>query len=995
MDATPKLTSAMMQGGGVYDSIINQTQTPRANEKVLMFLDRIAPSDPVDNVVVWTDDEEPADPRLHMFAPEHRRKGFKQSSVSEENEQILDELAHSEMSYPLDEHNRGSGPRKPAGLENFGSRGWTPLNQHVPMSPPENQYAMPAARPAGAHSRQGSRVPSRMEQRRPPSTRPTPPNNGPSALEIDIRPPSVDARSADGHGIRSLAATDEDIYAAGGYTTPRVKSPPPAPNPYARRVEGHVPPLRSPFKTPQGLAASVALPAHPANRAASAAGVSRPGSRMVVRGEDSSAHKHSRAPDAPLTAAAYETPWFHRTQYGKHDPPTVVSTLKLKLISPPLDSKDVNPPRVSTPEQHVRTPSSAAKTPVVNTVTLNTGHGRGGVIETAPADEHVLSHVHELVDDEPDVVVVREEVHAAPEPEPAESIGHIDDDADIGHHIQEHYDVVDKETIRSTTPKARPDALVLRDYPETEIVDVEGMNERQLVEMLRTPAMRSEAIDYSEEVQRALDLHHDEDLCVLLQAAEDELQHPVVRKAVRKAIAGRLRKLGLNEDYDTVKRTPSMAAKLHKQAFGDPRDIVTARLPDEAPEWARLLSDHVQELTRQFQAANMGKSQPRQIKGREEEEDDDSLHPEHAADEHGLSYQPDHLNIEPPAAGLISPGERLYDEEVYKLRKRNAHASPRSHATWEIEEEEGPAGEDLPTKGTRGGHRRQDSNSQTGGNVTSPGDQEGGDWVAKYSTEADQPPPWLKVNQRLLNWAVIWPYTELENALKSCDRGEQVDEVALTIWTSQIYKRYVRAQMTQYPPATVDKMFVPPNIADAINNAAYNGRHEEVSVMLRELWTPFGFRGHPKLILALTRHRREDNHWVVHRFSLPDASIITYDTYLEKSLPDGRPLGWWFGIRMAFANDAYPAPDQVVQRMIRLHRPLQLQVDNSVAAAAIWRNLIMGSKADRLVDLERLRDLIRQEVKGIRQKKEQGKLSLSLSRSGNGVWPSASGIIEA
>lgn len=81
---------------------------------------------------------------------------------------------------------------------------------------------------------------------------------------------------------------------------------------------------------------------------------------------------------------------------------------------------------------------------------------------------------------------------------------------------------------------------------------------------------------------------------------------------------------------------------------------------------------------------------------------------------------------------------------------------------------------------------------------------------------------------------------------------------------------------------------------------------------------------------------------------------------------------------MAFANDAYPPPDQVVQRMIRLHRPLQLQVDNSVAAAAIWRNLIMGSKADRLVDLERLRDLIRQEVKGIRNKKEQGKLSLGL-----------------
>lgn len=65
-----------------------------------MFLDRIAPSDPVDNVVVWTDDEEPADPRLHMLAPEHRRKGHRPTSVSTENEEILDELAQSEMSYP-------------------------------------------------------------------------------------------------------------------------------------------------------------------------------------------------------------------------------------------------------------------------------------------------------------------------------------------------------------------------------------------------------------------------------------------------------------------------------------------------------------------------------------------------------------------------------------------------------------------------------------------------------------------------------------------------------------------------------------------------------------------------------------------------------------------------------------------------------------------------------------------------------------------------------
>jgi hypothetical protein len=78
--------------------------------------------------------------------------------------------------------------------------------------------------------------------------------------------------------------------------------------------------------------------------------------------------------------------------------------------------------------------------------------------------------------------------------------------------------------------------------------------------------------------------------------------------------------------------------------------------------------------------------------------------------------------------------------------------------------------------------------------------------------------------------------------------------------------------------------------------------------------------------------------------------------------------------------------------MIRLHRPLQLQVDNSLSAAAIWRNLIMGSKADRLIDLERLRDLVRQEVKSIRGKKEQGKLSLGLSKS---TWSADQRAVEA
>lgn len=69
-----------------------------------------------------------------------------------------------------------------------------------------------------------------------------------------------------------------------------------------------------------------------------------------------------------------------------------------------------------------------------------------------------------------------------------------------------------------------------------------------------------------------------------------------------------------------------------------------------------------------------------------------------------------------------------------------------------------------------------------------------------------------------------------------------------------------------------------------------------------------------------------------------------------------------------------------MQKMVRLHRPMQLAIDNSVAAAGIWRNILMASRAERSLDLERLRDLINQEVKNLRQRKLMGKLSIGSPR---------------
>ncbi|KAI0320773.1 hypothetical protein OF83DRAFT_1169034 [Amylostereum chailletii] len=370
-----------------------------------------------------------------------------------------------------------------------------------------------------------------------------------------------------------------------------------------------------------------------------------------------------------------------------------------------------------------------------------------------------------------------------------------------------------------------------------------------------------------------------------------------------------------------------------------------------------------------------------------------------------------------------SPGHQYLEEELYKLRVRpGGSQSAMSHKTWELArddggdyDEDGDAQAAITESGlpeipdSQPGYR--DTRASSPHHPAPPSESSRRDippagqvWQqnSDYNSEPPAPPAWQRIHQRLLNWAIVWPLSELDTALNSTTRGNQVDEVALSIWSTQTYKRYVRSKMTDNPPGRVDRLFVPPNMADAISNAVFNGRHGDASGMLRELWNPFGLEGMPRLLIVLAKHRSDANHWVVHRFSLPDGTLTTYDSYPERCLPDGRvsasesvlwpsdddmanpvwyqPLGWWFAIRIAWPNAIYPSPDHLMQKMVRLHRPMQLGIDNSVAAAGIWRNLLMGSRAECSLDLERLRDLINTEVKNLRQRKNMGKLSIGAPR---------------
>jgi hypothetical protein len=230
-----------------------------------------------------------------------------------------------------------------------------------------------------------------------------------------------------------------------------------------------------------------------------------------------------------------------------------------------------------------------------------------------------------------------------------------------------------------------------------------------------------------------------------------------------------------------------------------------------------------------------------------------------------------------------SPGHQYLEEQLYKLKQKpvGSQSAP-THRSWELaqhndgdddfEDNGNILPSNLPTipdtnddEGDRRSSRPLPELPPNANETTEMAVRPQGWSPVEYSADGSQRPPWLRIHSRLLNWAIIWPTPELETALNSTTRGQQVDEVALSIWTTQTYKRYVRAKLTDSPAGVVDRLFVPPNIADTINNAVFNGRHGDACGMLKDLWLPFGLEGMPRLIVVLARHRSDPNHWVVHR----------------------------------------------------------------------------------------------------------------------------------
>ena len=243
-----------------------------------------------------------------------------------------------------------------------------------------------------------------------------------------------------------------------------------------------------------------------------------------------------------------------------------------------------------------------------------------------------------------------------------------------------------------------------------------------------------------------------------------------------------------------------------------------------------------------------------------------------------------------------SLGDQVYEQELYKLRMKPTRTGA-THQTWDMTRAD--PGELMPEiPDSDAGFQGGDMYHEQRGTSPGPAKDDAHNW------HPPGPAAWQRIHQTLLDWAVAWSPSELDKALNSTTRGNQVDSLALSVWTMQTYKRYVRLKLSENPPGNIDKMFVPPIIADVVSNAVFSGRHAEASDQLRKLWNDFGLKGSPRQIIVLAPNKRQENHWVVHRcvapipsafhsesshsFDLSECTLNTYDTSIEKSPPDSR-----------------------------------------------------------------------------------------------------------
>lgn len=110
-----------------------------------------------------------------------------------------------------------------------------------------------------------------------------------------------------------------------------------------------------------------------------------------------------------------------------------------------------------------------------------------------------------------------------------------------------------------------PQATPTPSRPQSPQMDAD--EERMIQDILnRTPRTSYAPSNLETEIQNSH--FHDMDLCILLHAADDQLAHEVVKKAVRKAVRARIKKLGMKYDAEVMCNCISHNHKLTLKPLG-------------------------------------------------------------------------------------------------------------------------------------------------------------------------------------------------------------------------------------------------------------------------------------------------------------------------------------------------------------------------------------------------------------------------------------------
>ena len=122
------------------------------------------------------------------------------------------------------------------------------------------------------------------------------------------------------------------------------------------------------------------------------------------------------------------------------------------------------------------------------------------------------------------------------------------------------------------------------------------------------------------------------------------------------------------------------------------------------------------------------------------------------------------------------------------------------------------------------------------------------------------PPGWQRVYQYLVDAVIVMPTSLIRKSLDDYYSTGDLDEVALSIWTLQSYKRFLRSLDPEFSE-NPKRLFIPPNAAQAIESALLNGYQGSACDMLKKLWQLVSPIGAPEHVIVLVKKK---GHWVVH-----------------------------------------------------------------------------------------------------------------------------------